>query len=729
MDNALLISVSFYQGRYHGRDDWPPAPARLFQALTAAVAEGSKIPEADAEALRWLEELPPPVIIAPEAVRGQRFTNFVPNNDTDSQLAKGSVLDIETAMQKARVGKDVQPWLFDENIPFTYCWYFGDGSKHSERVCVASDRLYRFGWGIDMAWARAQLTSRSEADALLGGLAGIVYRPGGSRGQFLRLECPRPGTFESLRHRFVGLQGRFRQDPSSNRQKLIFAQPPAKRIEVVDYSAKPHELIFELRQSGPLQEFFDWPTARVSDLTAFVRDNIAESLSRELPEAREMVERYVVGRDADDNDKSARMQIIPIPSVGHTFADMQVRRIAFLVPQRCPLDVADLEWAIGNVSWVGKGGAEWRLHRADDTGMYSRYSRSSRTWQSVTPLALPRAERRRIDPAAKSAQAKTGNERLHEEATAVASVCRALGHCGLHVVPTNVRLQREPLQQKGERAERFAEGTRFNKHAMWHVSFDLPRRVSGPLVLGDGRYVGLGIMLPVTESSGTVCLEGVFGLESNLDPLTVASAARRALMSRAQRKLGRNGQLPLYITGHEPSGLPAARGTHQHIAIVADIKRHRILFLAPHLFQPRISMDDWSQFRREHGLVQRALDGMDLLTVGTEYRIRLSAGTVNAEADPLFASSRIWVSETPYRVTRHRRRVSPEEALREDVMTELSRFGWPAVSRKDIEVLEVREGRRGGLTGLLRIRFATAQQGPMLLGRSLHLGGGLFVGE
>jgi hypothetical protein len=32
MPGALLVTVRFHDGRYHGSGDWPPSPARLFQA-------------------------------------------------------------------------------------------------------------------------------------------------------------------------------------------------------------------------------------------------------------------------------------------------------------------------------------------------------------------------------------------------------------------------------------------------------------------------------------------------------------------------------------------------------------------------------------------------------------------------------------------------------------------------------------------------------------------------
>jgi len=43
----LVICVRFHQGRYHGRPqggaDWPPSPARLFQALVAGAIRAPKL--------------------------------------------------------------------------------------------------------------------------------------------------------------------------------------------------------------------------------------------------------------------------------------------------------------------------------------------------------------------------------------------------------------------------------------------------------------------------------------------------------------------------------------------------------------------------------------------------------------------------------------------------------------------------------------------------------------
>jgi CRISPR-associated protein Csb2 len=84
MSQFLLLSVRFHDGRYHGEPEWPPAPARLFQALVAGAAKGRRLSEGDRTALAWLETLSPPVIAAPAMRSGRRITNYVPNNDLDS---------------------------------------------------------------------------------------------------------------------------------------------------------------------------------------------------------------------------------------------------------------------------------------------------------------------------------------------------------------------------------------------------------------------------------------------------------------------------------------------------------------------------------------------------------------------------------------------------------------------------------------------------------------------
>src|SRR4051812_48578483 len=87
----LVLTIQLHDRRYHGmaagRAEWPPSPARVFQALVAGSARGNLISDESARALRWLERLPAPTIAAPKAKLGAAIALFVPNNDTDARDA------------------------------------------------------------------------------------------------------------------------------------------------------------------------------------------------------------------------------------------------------------------------------------------------------------------------------------------------------------------------------------------------------------------------------------------------------------------------------------------------------------------------------------------------------------------------------------------------------------------------------------------------------------------
>lgn len=71
------MGTARYHGMYQGAPEWPPAPARLFQALVAGAALGRRLPEELASALQWLEGLPPPLIAAPLRRLGQAVASYV----------------------------------------------------------------------------------------------------------------------------------------------------------------------------------------------------------------------------------------------------------------------------------------------------------------------------------------------------------------------------------------------------------------------------------------------------------------------------------------------------------------------------------------------------------------------------------------------------------------------------------------------------------------------------
>ena len=197
------------------------------------------------------------------------------------------------------------------------------------------------------------------------------------------------------------------------------------------------------------------------------------------------------------------------------------------------------------------------------------------------------------------------------------------------------------------------------------------------------------------------------------------------MMARMQAMLPRGQSLPRYVSGHETNGAPARGGVHRHVAVVPDLPRRRLLFIAPSLLQ-RNGLE-WREIARDHAQLEHSLEGMNVIRAGPAGRLTLVPATLIVESDPLFAPSRIWESVSYYRVTRHHRRLTDEEALREDIVSELTRIGWPEPSA--IEILSTRRGPQGGLSGRIRVAFATTQTGPLAIGSTMHKGGGLFSSD
>lgn len=722
---CLLISVRFHDGRYHGSGEWPPSPARLFQALVAGTARGETLSEQAVEAFRWLERLTPPSIAAPPTRAGQSFKNFVPNNDLDA------VGGDPARIGEIRTAKIIRPRIFDSAVALLYSWMFEhsvDSERHAHVICEIANDLCQLGRGVDMAWAQGEVFEESKADTRLREQGGTVWRPN-KGGDGATLTCPHPGSLASLIERFKKTRERFKTIGKGKKASQLFSQAPKPDFRQVPYDSPPIFRLFDIKKAGV---FAPRPLERIVALTEKIRDLAAARLKMGLPDRAALIDRVFIGRDAKEGDKAQRISITPLPSIGHAKTERSLRRVLVTAPPDCPIAINDVAWAFSGLALdfdpetgeVLDDSAE--LIPTDDRTMLGHYGVESngkhRLWRSITPVALPeRAARRRIDPDRMREEAKGGVERLREQAAAEWAMRQALRHAAIDAPAQAIRVQREPFEAKGQRAESFGPDTRFAKERLWHVEITFPKPTSGPLLIGDGRYLGLGLMAPVRRIDGVFAFAIADGLSAQIEPLGLARALRRAIMARVQEKIGEHTALPVFFSGHAPDGAPARSGAHEHLAFVVDTPRRRLMIVAPHILGRReASKDERKNLRTLEG----ALEDFHELRAGAAGKLALLSCHVEMEGDPLFARSPTWESLTPYRVTRHEKLNHAAAALESDLLAECRRAGLP---RPEIEVTKTFAEPGAGLSGLATLKFRAAVEGPILLGRDRHFGGGLFI--
>lgn len=109
----LALEIRFLTGRYaaarvtdRSEPEWPPHPARVFSALTAALHDDPEPPEREVQALEWLEQAGHPDVVASDAGIRALVQVYVPAND---QRALASidryVEDLANAEEAIRVAE------------------------------------------------------------------------------------------------------------------------------------------------------------------------------------------------------------------------------------------------------------------------------------------------------------------------------------------------------------------------------------------------------------------------------------------------------------------------------------------------------------------------------------------------------------------------------------------------------------------------------------------------
>ena len=315
------------------------------------------------------------------------------------------------------------------------------------------------------------------------------------------LRAVRRGQLAELERQFSRHGGlKPRSLPYTNVQYRAVVESPQQAERARNPNTAGQWIVFEFMpgsRSFPATRAVELATAMRAAVFHHVEDPIPEEISGHLPD----------GRPTD----VPHVAFLPLPYVGFEHADGRLLGLAVSVPAAVSGHARRAVYrAIGNweraAEQVGHDDLKLTLgaqrvvrlcrQRGPATLISLRpdaWSRASYRWVSATPIALPRHPGR-LGGGSAAARARAW-------ASAESSVTLACGHVGLPE-PISVDVSQSPLI-KGARPTRrfpaFSQNGRTGqpvRRQLLHASVTFEHPVAGPLVLGAGRFLGLGLMRP-----------------------------------------------------------------------------------------------------------------------------------------------------------------------------------------------------------------------------------------
>lgn len=474
LEVEYLTGVCFAaQSQWSDQPDFPPQPDRLFSALVAAWGSRGEVPEEKA-ALEWLEQQQPPQIEATEHFARFVGISYVPPNDTTGKL--------ETMPDRRKRQARMFPAAVPHRPVVRFFWNVEPVRESLDALqTLARDTAYL---GHSASLVRCRFVLDSPADSRL------VKRP--ARRVY-------PGRMAELQRSFANGQ-----------------RPRAG--EVADLRAPPTAM-FPQTVFGVQWIVLEDAGGQCPDLRAFaqVARRFREALFSRYGEEAIAVAEVISGHKPDGSPSDhPHMAVVPLADVGQSrYSDGRLMGIALVVPRELDQERANTErdWMAGVRDASGKieqwntfdrmvsriaelklgNLGVWNLSRtlapAKKALQPSRWCVAARRWASVTPIVLDRFPK-----------AKAAEEREEEIAAMIASSCVNVGlpeparislskHAAVRGAPSAYPSGRAP-EWTGWTLPGFLAG-----RALTHAVIEFAERIEGPVILGAGRFAGMGLCL------------------------------------------------------------------------------------------------------------------------------------------------------------------------------------------------------------------------------------------
>lgn len=515
--NHLVARIRFIAHSYTGiriREDrqeeldWPPSPGRLHEALLSAALLGVQRSGSDRgevfRTFRWLERLPAPEIWASaqdESLRTAARLAIPQNNPKKNRYDIKPTLLAPTRKAVSVTG---------EPLEVIYRWPLGtDGipDSHRDILTDAAARISYLGRAEDRAEVSLAIVCEPESKTL------VRWHPdpGGDAG----LWVPKAGTTDGLEERHTAkVNERETRKPAQRWMRLIrysddspqAMQPLATAIfQLISADGDPdaHAFSCDAEYSGLWREFCRREIIKLaSDPANWDEPALAEEL---------LTGHAAPGKRAE----RPHLAIVPLPSVDAARkADGRVRRVALLgyaAPEVANKAVSIYETLFKALDdLIVTKGTPFRRHGEDvpvrlelrDPGkdaIWHHLTGKSRVWYSVIPAAISRGFK--VPKFHPDGRQLSTNERHRRKLCELSELLQdSLHHIGLPpelVTACAIETTATPLVPKSQRAEKYrAPG---EKAVLTHVRLEFPTQIRGPLILGDRRYIGLGLLVPGSQ--------------------------------------------------------------------------------------------------------------------------------------------------------------------------------------------------------------------------------------
>jgi CRISPR-associated protein Csb2 len=452
-------------------------------------------------ALRWLEALPPPDIIASRLAADEDYRRLLvamPHNSP----AKGDF---------SRYHPDLAPVFrataeHDGDLVVAYRWmdhtaeFCGKAELHLATLKEAAAKLCYLGRAEDRVECEI-IWSKDEDKIANNSLE--VWRPV-NRPADLGLQTARPDSTNELIHEFSGANRRVLR--GSKRPARLFLREQNYASDAAEGMLPVHVSVFQIFPDNPdeLPAVCDAVSAHRwrSPLRALACRCAKESHRWDDPAlAEELISGHV---PAGGRTQQPHLAFVPLPSLSpHGKADGRVRRFALLgyaegekAPQASSIYRTLAACLDGEEIEPG-----CRLQLVEDPVRHDRvwrlYAGASQVWLSVTPVVIDRGYK--VPVYSPDGQLLSSNERhLRRQAEWTNLLHASLRHVCLPddiIASCKITFTPSPLLAAVERAERYRPTS--ERALFVHVRLDFSRLVRGPLLVGDRRYIGFGLFVPL----------------------------------------------------------------------------------------------------------------------------------------------------------------------------------------------------------------------------------------